>query len=109
MAHTGHKRCSALLVGHLRGHREKLGIIVKAEINTRSLGGTSVGIIHPHVYGCSRSVVRCDIYKCVGIRLLKLFFRAVISAEHLGGHKHSTRSRGVEPAEVKHRFRLAGT
>ena len=109
VAQTCAGESAAGLVGVFGDGGVELGIVVDAEIHPGALDGGTVGTDDREVDARSLGVVVYQVdFREVGA-LEDHLFRTVVFAEHLGVHEHGAGSRGVEPAQVQHGFRLAGT
>ena len=96
-------------IGIFCGNGAKLGIVVNLEIYTRIAYRRAVNVDHSNVYLAARSIVADEVYLGkIGSAKHHLLGSGII-AKHLGVHEHGTRSRSIEPSEVKNRLWLAGT
>ena len=106
---TSRQECLAFCIRLLVGYGIEFSIVVYLKFYLR-ISNRLVGCIN-HLNGsaCKRSIVTNDIDFCEVSVLVHDFFRTIVTAENLGVHQHTTRSRCVEPSEVQYRFRFTST
>ena len=87
---------------------EELGVVVNLELDTGVLYRLAFAVLDIEVDRCNRRIVGGEVDFCEVACAQHHLLRSVIVAESACVHEHCSRSRSVEPTEVKHWFWFAG-
>ena len=94
-------------IGARAEHGVKFTVIIEFELHAHACGRLSRAIEHLHRGTRRLGIVGGDVDFRIARRAGDYVFRPVVAAEYFRVHQHAARGRLVEPAEIKHRLRLA--
>ena len=109
VSHAGGEEGLAFLVGVFRESGIELGVVVDVEVHEGAVNRIARVILHYEIHFRCLGIIVYQVDLSVVGTFHDLLFRPIVASENPCVHQQATARGGVEPSEVKHSLRLAGS